>query len=337
MVNINQVSQGTTVTTQADIQKPYKAAQEKLTPQQKCEAGGGFWDVKTQTCLRVPPKPEPTPTPPPKKTGQLETFTDPKTGAATGITTKTGNTYLGAISPEELAAIGQQQARTDFRPANMPPVGTAATQKREAQALQQQAGQIGQLQEAAWAPVQQAPIDWSQAGVAGISNLPSIVSRTAAGAAGGAVAGGTLGLGVGAVPGAIVGGIGGFISAVWSGTAANIKGQQRGEIGASQDVLTNAKTNMRQLAMLASQDPANAGEYIQAYNAQLSMVHKAYRQIKAETQGDLNKFMEDGTDILSDFELFLGPNGTAEIYGSKLRVALTSGVPMPLTEGDLLE
>ena len=326
---------GTAITTQADIQKPFKEAQEKLTPQQKCEAGGGFWDVKTQTCLRVPPKQE-APAPPPKAPGALETFTSSETGRASGITTPDGRTFLG-LSPAEVQQVATGEQERAARPLGTAPVGTAAAQQQEQQLIQQQAGQIGQLQEAAWAPVQQAPIDWSQAGVAGISNLPSIVSRTAAGAAGGAVAGGTLGLGVGAVPGAIVGGIGGFISAVWSGTAANIKGQQRGEIGASQDVLTNAKTNMRQLAMLASQDPANAGEYIQAYNAQLSMVHKAYRQIKAETQGDLNKFMEDGTDILSDFELFLGPNGTAEIYGSKLRVALTSGVPMPLTEGDLLE
>lgn len=333
MARVNPVNQGTIITTQADVKRPFKEAQVKLTPQQKCEQDGGFWDTQTQTCLRVPP----TPAPPPKKTGQLETFTDPKTGAASGITTKTG-TYLGKISPEELAAIGQQQARTDFRPANMPPVGTAAAQQREAQALQQQAGQIGQLQEAAWAPVQQAPIDWSQALIAGISGaLPSAATGAAAGAITGGIAGAGVGSTVTAPIGGFIGGVAGFVAGVWKGTAANIKAQQRGEIGASQDVLTNARTNMRQLAMLASQDPANAGEYIQAYNAQLSMVHKAHRQIKAETAGNLNKFMEDGTDILSDFELFLGPDGTAEIYGSKLRVALTSGVPMPLTEGDLPE
>jgi len=328
-----------------------KQEKNKRTPQQKCEEGGGFWDVQSQTCLRVPPKEQPEadkkyadlktgkvttgmPTPAPK--GALETFTSSETGRASGITTPGGKTYLG-LSPDEVQKIATGEQERAARPLGTAPVGTAATQQRQAQLLQEQAGQIGQLQPEAWAPVQQAPIDWGQALTAGASNVPSIVSRTAAGAAGGAVAGGALGLGIGAVPGAVVGGIGGFISAVWSGTASNIKSQQRGEIGASQDVLTNARTNMRQLAMLASQDPANAAEYIQAYNAQLSMVYKAQRQIKAETAGNLNKFMEDGRDILSDFELFLGPDGTAEIYGSKLRIALTSGVPMPLTEGDLPE
>ena len=284
--------------------------------------------IPTPTPIPIPtPIPTPTPTPDPG----TSFYKDVETGGISGIE-KGGKTYLGKISPEEAQNVMNIEAAKQL------PQG-AVTVQQQAQQRQAQAAasQIGQLQPQAWAPVQQAPIDWSQALIAGGANLPSIVSRTAAGAAGGAVAGGALGLGIGAVPGAVVGGIGGFISAVWSGTASNIKAQQRGEIGASQDVLTNARTNMRQLAMLASQDPANAGEYIQAYNAQLSMVHKAHRQIKAETAGDLNKFMEDGTDILSDFELFLGPNGTAEIYGSKLRVALTSGAPMPLTEGDLPE
>jgi len=256
---------------------------------------------------------------------------DAETGIVKGFINSTGD-FVKGRKEDAAVVLAKQQEKLAPMPGEVTTEQFAQAQS-EQQQLQQQASTIGQLQPSAFAPVQQAPIDWAQAGTAGVAGvIPSVITGAGAGAAVG-----LAGAGVGVVPGAIIGAGAGLIAGIWRGTASNIKSQQRGEIGASQDVLTQARTNMRQLAMLASQDPANAAEYIQAYNAQLSLVHQAHRKIKAETDGNLNKFMEDGTDILSDFELFLGPNGTADIYGNKLRVALTSGVPIPLTEADLPE
>ena len=116
----------------------------------------------------------------------------------------------------------------------------------------------------------------------------------------------------------------------------DIKEQQRGELQAAAIELTNARTNMRQLAMLASQDLANADIYIQQYNQQLTRIHQARRQTQAEVQGDLNAFMEDGREQLADFDAFLISGGIADVYGQKLAIALDSGVPLSINGEGLL-
>ncbi|MCJ7651253.1 MAG: hypothetical protein MUP85_21810, partial [Candidatus Lokiarchaeota archaeon] len=103
------------------------------------------------------------------------------------------------------------------------------------------------------------------------------------------------------------------------------------------NVLTSARTNMRQLAILASQDPGNADRYIEAYNQQLANVYAAHSKLKLETQGDLNKFMDDGTEKLASFDLFLAPEGLANLYASRLQNSLLSGGAYQLTEADFPE
>lgn len=174
----------------------------------------------------------------------------------------------------------------------------------------------------------ETPIDKSQALTAGtLSNVPSLLKNVGVGAGAGFAVAGHVGAAVGGVLGAIKG--------VWGGVQNNIEKQQRGEIAASKDVLSAARTNMRQLITLASKDPGNAAEYMQAYKRQLAMVYTAQAKIKLETNGDLNKFMEDGTEVLSDFELFLMPGGYADIQGQKLQIALMGGVMPEFTAEDL--
>ena len=236
-----------------------------------------------------------------------------ETGKTTGVV-KGGRALLG---------LSKQDA------AKLAPEGTVTAQEiAQQQQLAQQAGAIGQVGNIG--QLQDAPVDIGQAATAGlVGNVPGLIKNVGTGVAGGFIAGGPAL--------AVVGGIGGAIKSIWGGVQSNIEGQKKGEIAASVDVLGVAKTNMRQLAMLASQDPANAPQYIQAYNDQLTQVHKAYRQIKIETDENLDKYIEDGTDILSDFDLFLREGGTADIYGTKLRIALSSNTPIPLTEADFPE
>jgi len=207
---------------------------------------------------------------------------------------------------------------------------------RQKEAILKATQKIGKLTPEQLVSVQgaaEAPIDVRQAVTAGlVPNAPSIISRTAAGATAGGVAGAIGGLGIGAIPAAIIGGSVGFISAVYSGIQKNIETQKKGEIGASQDVLSFGIRNMRQLAQLATQDPANADKYINQYNQQLLLIHRAREQIKVETDENLDKYIEDGTDIISDFNLVLDENGLADIYGQRLDVALRKGLVLTSEE-----
>lgn len=212
---------------------------------------------------------------------------------------------------------------------------TNAVQQAQAQpnrqqvALQNAIARIGQP--GGLTPAQEAEINWSQAFTAGTANtIAGVIGGAGAGAIGGAAVGG-IGAIPGAIGGALVGGIGTFIS----GTLGNIKEQQMGEIGAAKEELTSARTNMRQLAMLASRDPTNADYYISLYNQQLTRVYQAQRQTQLETSGDLNAWIDDGRDTLAEYEVFLRPGGIADIYGQKLRVSLQTGVPLSIT-GDQL-
>jgi hypothetical protein len=208
--------------------------------------------------------------------------------------------------------------------------GDVAQQQFDAEQRAQQASQLGLTEQEilrAQAGVTEAPIDYGQALTAGaMGALPIALGAAVGGAATGAGVG-ALGGPIGAAGGALIGGIGGFVGALWRGTQSNIKSQQAGQIGSTTKVLQNAKTNMRNLRMLAEQDPANAERYVEAFDNQLTQVYRAQAKLKAETSGNLNKFMEDGTEKLVEFELFLQPGGYADIQKQRIFIRLASGVP----------
>lgn len=292
----------------------------KLTPQEACEAKGGTWNAEKGVCIlleKEEPPPERTPSVTPTTP---EVFRD-KSGELSGIDID-GKTLLG-LTPEEVRNIAQRKLEKTQLPEGTAPVGTAQAQVEERARITRAISQIGKT--GALTQAEEARVNIGQAATAGaVGAIPGIIG----GAVGGATIG-ALGGPIGAVGGAIIGGLGTAIS----GIIGNIKEQQRGELQAADIELRNARTNMRQLAMLASQDPANAEVYIQQYNDQLTRVVQSRRQTQVEVQGNLNSFMEDGREQLADFDSFLQPGGIADIYGQKLQVSLLSGVP--LTEADL--
>ncbi len=313
---------------------------KRVTPQRdeaqlRCEAQGGTWDPVNKVCILPTKEPEPakqadiqkTPVQPSSpevfrnQQGELSGFTDPRTG----------QTFLGA-SPEEVRrATGDILQKTQL-PEGTQLVGTAQSQAEEQQRLQQIAGQVGQV--GPLTAAEQADINLSQALTAGAARvLPGL----AGGAAAGAVVGGVPSAGIGAPLGAAVGAAAGAVTGFTSGVLSNIKEQQRGELQAADVELKNARTNMRQLAMLATQDPANADIYVSQYKDQLTRVHQARRQTQAEVAGDFNAFMEDGREQLADFDSFLQPGGIADIYGQKLSIALSTGTPLSFNGEELLE
>jgi hypothetical protein len=333
------------------MKRTQMAEEKKKTPKQKCEESGGYWDAKTNSCLIVPPQE--------KKEEVVEVKAEPKNkdqvlrneqGNISGVTIG-GKTYLGLNAKDVEGITAAEQAKTKGGQATQAfeQRATAAEQALQAQQMaeqQQQAISNLGLNPSQIAAIQsglvEAPIDFGQAFTAGGARiLPSAITGAGTGLAAGLIGGATTGAiaGTALTPGlgtAIGAGVG-LLAGLVSGVLSNIKSQQKGEISASQDVLSSAKTNMRKLSSMASKDPANAALYVDAYNMQLSQVYQAQAQIKLETSGNLNKFMEDGTDILSDFELFLQPNGQADIYRRQLEMALTTGVAPALTVDDFAE
>lgn len=330
---------GATSTKKFDKGQKADFTAEVLTPQEKadreakkiaqqkaaCEARGpGWrWNPNTNTCDRVPETPETQPeTDTTNRTvdfkGDMvtvsqggETFNFTREEYDNYLASQKGGGFTETPETKRLAEIAFEQS----------------PQGQQQALLQQAAGQVGQL--GVLTPAQEAKINFSQAITAGLARvIPSLAGGAAVGAVGGAAAG----AGLGAIPGAILGAAAGAITGFTSGVLGNIKEQQTGELQAARLELTAARTNMRTLAMLASQDPANADKYVAAYNDQLTRIYQARRQTKAETQGDLNAFMEDGREQLAAFDTFLQPGGTADIYGQKLQLALTSGVPLQLDD-----
>lgn len=187
----------------------------------------------------------------------------------------------------------------------------------------------GQITEQELAALEQAPIDWGQALTAGAVNAaPSAITAAAGGLL--AASGGLAATGIGA-PAAVgtLAGAGALyaVAKLWGGVTSNIKAQQRGEIQAANKVLTNAKSNLRQLRMVVEQDPSRADEAIGIYQTQMNEVYRAQRKLKLETNGNLNKFMEDGTQDLAEFDLFLSPGGYADIQRMRLEQALARNAP----------
>ena len=318
---------------QAGANQIEDAKQKEREDRRSCIARGGKWDPINKICdldLKLAPESLPSQEPPKVTPGGPEIFTG-EGGRAGGITLPDGRTFFG-LSPDEVADIAGQQADIKARPEGTEPVGTAQARANEQLRIQQSIAQIGQLGKLD--PSIQADINISQALTAGLA-------RVIPGAVGGAAIGGAAGLvgtgGALSIPGAVAVGAAGAVTGFVSGILGNIKEQQRGELQAADIELRNARTNMRQLAMLASQDPANADVYIKQYNDQLTRVHQARRQTKAEVTGDLNSFMEDGREQLADFDAFLQEGGIADVYGQKLAIALSSGVPLSINGEGLLE
>jgi hypothetical protein len=129
-----------------------------------------------------------------------------------------------------------------------------------------------------------------------------------------------------------LGAVGGAVTGFLNGVRSNIKGQQSGEIGAANRVLTDAKTNMMRLRMIAEQSPDKADEAIELYFQQLSQVQRANRQLQLETQGNLNKFMDDGREDLARFDLFLQDGGYADLQLMRLESAVMRGTPATTEE-----
>ena len=107
---------------------------QKSTTQINCEAKGGKWNSSTQRCV-MPESITKARAEEKAKSSTPETFTDPRTGRASGITLPDGRTFLG-LGPEDVSSIAAGEAARVARPEGTAPVGTFA--KEQAILKQQQ-------------------------------------------------------------------------------------------------------------------------------------------------------------------------------------------------------
>lgn len=333
----------------------------KKTPKQICEEKGGLWDNRTGTCFLTGPITDTTPAAareaidtlkgvkkePPKevKPTTPEVFRDEETGRLSGVTLPTGESFVG-IKPKEVKDFVSSYQENTTLPQGTQPGGTAQSEANRQARLQEliKMGQQGLLSQQELQAIQEAPIDWGQALTAGsVGNLPSLLTRAGAGAGAGFLAAAPINAalastGVGAIPAGVIAvgaSVFGAITAMWGGTQANIKKQQSGEIAKTKDVLAAAKTNMRALTMVVQKDPSKAEDAIIQYYQWKSQAQRAHRKLQLETQGNLNKFMDDGTQDLSDFDLFLQPGGYADLQLARLQQAAAG--KNAISDAELLE
>ena len=190
------------------------------------------------------------------------------TGKISGITTPSGETFLG--SPKTVQEIAENQ-RQQFEA----PAGTIeASQVAAEQQLREQG--IAALEQAQNRPALNLPTDAQNVGLgqAALSGAAYIIP----GAVGGAAVGGVAGAGAGAIPGAAVGAVAGFLT----GVRSSIK-QQIGEgITAKGDVKV-LKSNLKK-AITDINQGGNSPEDIAFFYDNLDQMRINQAQVKADSQ-----------------------------------------------------
>jgi len=228
-------------------------------------------------------------------------------GKAVGVE-KGGQTYLG---------LGKKDI------AKMAPEGTPTAEEVARQENIQRI--IGQIGEGVEVPVgTEQKIDVGEAITAGLARgLPSTAVGIGTAALAGTkigAAGGPWGMAAGAALGAAYG--------IWRGIQGNIEQQQKGQVGAIMVDYNQGLRNLRTLAMLATTYPEHAEGFVEDFNTQKYLIMRAHANLKAETDENLEKYIEDGTVNLAKFDAVLAPNGLIATYETRLGLALSRGVPM---------
>ena len=299
--------------------KPFKP-KEDLTEKEKCENTGGVWDEKTKTCIRIPKEVEPV-----KEDIKVpETFTDPKTGRASGVALPNGKTFLG-LSPDDVRNVVEAEQQKNERPLGTIPVGTQqslAEERQRAIIMAQQAQNIQQLP-----TTEPTEIDYVQAATEGVRNsIPRALGLAVSGAGIGALGGTTLLPGVGTAGGAVIGAASGFVTGISSGILSNMAGQRTDNINAQKRVLDEGKQTLQDWVTLAKTDPANRAFYLAQFKRQLSLIQQSHSQMKLDTQADVLKF-NDAVPDLAEFDAFYSEGGERDFLVNEMKNALLTQNP----------
>ncbi len=292
---VNQSPSGTIIGGEPELPK------DERTPQQKCEDKGGFWDAERGVCLLVK-KPEKPPEEVPEVPSALETFTDPRTGRTSGITTPGGKTFLG-LSPEEVQQVATGEQERVARPEGTAPVGTARILAEEQRRKISLAQNVGFIDAELASQLEEQGLNVKEFLAAGTQQaIKSALAFGATGAGVGLVAGpgapvtvpaaGAIGAGIGIVKGFI------------EGVAANIKDQRQDLVTVKTKELRQRKTALNNYIQAANMNPAEAETYILAYNIEKSLIIRDYNTLVKRGNKDLEFWGTDATPQIVEYEVF---------------------------------
>lgn len=263
-----------------------KPEKDKRTPQQACIEEGGFWDAKTQTCLRAPPTPTPTPQPtePTKESkGQGEYFIP---HVPNPVSREEYNAYKSSV--------GFQTAE---KGAQTPLVEQTLSQTKgtrqfaEAQAMQEQ--DLLSQPQPMFTPDGRQIIQPQ-----GLVSQGATLASAGAGAVVGAKAGAGLGTliapGVGTLIGGVVGAIGGAIG----GAFIKQKVQKIQDVKEANKVFSQAKTNRAEILNMINSGIISEGQARTLWAEEKQNIYATQSFLKKQTQDDLNNFLGNPGDEL---------------------------------------
>lgn len=246
-------------------------------------------------------------------------YTDQEKGEVTGFE-KDGKTFFRppGISDEEWFGTVEKLSAKEARKTAIPEGAVTKKQLAQEKLGAELAGGVGQLNpEIVKAGELSSEIDIEQALSAGlVTAAPGVVAGGAAGLLGGPGAPITVPLGAGIGAGL------GFLQ----GVKSNIAAQRRGTTSASKQGLADGEKNIRKIITAANKNPADAAEYQNLFNEQLSYIERDYGKLKLDTQGYIKDITGvDGTPELADYQRFY--DVSRDFYIREMQTALLNPDP----------
>lgn len=260
--------------------------------QVECEAKGGTFDPNTQTCIM-----------PPIKTPEI--IRDQDTGKPSAITLPSGETFFG--TQKDLDEIAASKAARDPRalPAGTLESGTAQRTAEDTQRKIRLARTVGQIDFDLASQLEEQGINIREAFFAGVQgiDIKQAGIATGAGAAVGATAAiPTAGLSVPAVA-AIAGGSTLALD-FFNDVRKNIKDQRQDLVSVKTKELRQRKTAMNNYIQAANMNPAEADDYVLAYNIEKSLIMRDFNTLVERGNEDLEFWGTDATPQIVEYEVF---------------------------------
>lgn len=306
----------------------------KSSAQTECEAKGGRWDSNTNTCilpeptsnLADAPKSEPNP-PAPQGTITI----DADTGKPSGFINSEGK-FVKAGKADIDKLVGRQ--REEAAQLEGATTTEQLIQQRRKLAL---AKNVGQIDFELASQLEEQGINVREllhAGVQGIDLKAAAIAAGAGGAAGASAAIPTAGLSI-PVTAAIAGG-GTLVLDFFNDVRKNIKDQRQDLVRVKTKELRQRKTAMNNYIQAANMNPAEAEDFILAYNIEKSLVMRDYNTLIKRGNEDLEFWGTDATPQIVEYEVFF--DSVQPSLDTRMQQAILKPEPtrafLPLGEGE---
>lgn len=275
-------SAGTYVQTGSSASDPLDV--EKIT----CEKKGGIWDELTRTC-KLPQKEE-------NQYPGRTVLTNADTGKPSGFLDSQGN-FVKAGREDIQNVVNKENA-------SLAPIegGTTIEQYQDIKRKIALAGQVGQIDMATAMQAEEQGINVKEVLNAGITGINPI--NAGIGFAAGAAKGSAVFPGLGTVAGGLLGAGVSLLGGFYSDVTKNIKNQRGDLVSGKVTELKKRTSAMNNYISAANSNPAAAGDYIQAFNVEKSLIMRDYNTLVKDGEENLVAWGSDATAQRIQYEVF---------------------------------